>query len=247
MAARYSLGRLGGSWLRNRLLNDRGRYLLALLLLDLHLNEGGGRGVTLAQIRREAVRYDICSSGRATAFVAALRFGNFLTAAGEREGGEKRLLPTPALLNLHHERWRAFLQAIALLDAEAARRAAALPEDVFLSRCTGRLAQLYRTGARLMDAVPVLRTFVERDAGISMLITLFLAETRQETVTVAAAARTFSVSRTHAAYVLQAAEQQGLAVFHGPRLGYAATAELKTVMEHFYAAVFALICYAIEV
>ncbi len=247
LAAGLALARFNGSWLRNRLLNDRGRFLLALLLLDLHLNECGGRGVTSGRIRREALRYDICSGGRVTAFLAALRFGNFLVAACDVDEREKRLQPTQALLNLHHERWMSLLQAIAIMDADAVRRAEALPSDVFLSRCTGRLAELFRTGLRLLDLVPALHAFAERDAGIAMLLALYLAGSPLGTVTVADASRTFSVSRAHASHVLQTAQRNHLAVFHGPRLGYAGTAELKAVIERFYAVIFAVICYAIDV
>lgn len=247
LAATASLNRLNGSWLQNRLLNDRGRFLLALLLLDLHFNENAGQGVTVAQVRREATRYEICSSGRAVAFTAALRFANYLALSSSTDGREKRLLPTQALLDLHHVRWRQVMIAVALMDGEAARRAEALPDDVLLSRCTGRLALLLRSGVRIMDSVPVLRTFAERDAGIAILLTLFLAQARQEAVTVAAAARSFSVSRAHASYVMQAAEREHLAVFHGPRLGYTATDNLKRTVERFYCDVFAMVCFAIDV
>lgn len=247
VAATYALDRFNGSWLRNRLLNDRGRFLLALLVLDLHLNESGGRGITVAQIRREATRYEICSNGRAIAFAAALRFANYLALASDADSREKRLLPTKALLDLHHVRWRTVMTAVGLMDGEAARRAEALPDDVFLSRCTGGLSLLLRSGVRIMDSVPALRAFAERDAGIAILLALFLAQTRNETVTVTAAAQSFAVSRAHASYVLQAAERQHLAVFHGPRLGYAATEELKSTVERFYCDVFAMVCYAIDV
>lgn len=246
LAVTCSLDRLHGSWLRNRLLNDRGRFLLALLLLDLHLSSEGG-GVTAAEIRREATGHGICSNGRAIAFVAALRFANFLVAAPQIQGREKRLVPTRALLDLHHMRWRALMQAVAVMDDSAGSRAAAIPDDEFLRRCTCGLAQLFRTGVRLMDSVPVISGFAERDAGVAILLTMFLAQARGETVTVAAAARAFSVSRAHAADVLQAAERQNLTTFYGPRLGFSGTDDLKAAVERFYCDIFALVCHALEV
>ncbi len=247
VAITYSLNRLHGSWLRNRLLNDRGRFLLALLLLDLHLSQEAGLGITAAQIRREATRYGICSNGRAIAFIAALRFANFLAAAPQVQGREKRLIPTPTLMDLHHIRWRSLIQAVAMMDESVGRCADAMPNDAFLHRCTCGLARLFRAGVRLMDSVPVLSAFAERDAGVAILLTLFLAQARGETVTVAAAARSFSVSRAHAADVLQAAERQNLATFHGPRLGFGGTDQLKAAVERFYCDIFAMVCYALEV
>lgn len=247
LAITCSLDRLHGSWLRNRLLNDRGRFLLALLLLDLHLSQDDGKGITTAEIRREATRHAICSNGRAIAFVAALRFANFLAAAPQIQGREKRLLPTPALLDLHHMRWRALMQAVAVMDESAGRRAAAMPDDEFLRRCTCGLARLFRGGARLMDSVPVISAFAERDAGVAILLTLFLAQAQNATVTVTAAARPFSVSRAHAADILQAAERQNLATYHGPRLGFGGTDKLTAAVERLYCDIFAMVCHALEV
>lgn len=224
-----------GNWLRNRLLNDRGRFLAVLLILDLHFTESGGRGVTGARLRREVVDFDVCSAGRATAFLAALRFKHLLTACTQSGAKERRLMPSATLLQIHRERWNGMFSAIAHVDAPAADAARVLSDDILFGPCTHAMAECFRQGLRVFDAAPELRSLAERDAGLVMLVSLVA---NGGAVSVTQLAGQFSVSRAHVGNVLQLAETQGLACSEQRRRGYRAGPALWPVLMRFYAVVF---------
>lgn len=224
-----------GNWIRNRLLNDRGRFLAVLLILDLHFNENGGKGMTGARLRREVVDLDVCSPGRATAFLAALRFKHLLVAAPHSSGKERRLMPSPTLLQMHRERWNGMFSAIAHVDASAAAAARVLPDDVLFGPCTHVMAECFRQGVRVFDATPKLRSIAERDVGLVTLVSL-VANAGSASIT--QLARQFSVSRAHVSNVLQLAEAQDLVCAEPGRGGYRAGPALMPALMRFYAVVF---------
>lgn len=224
-----------GSWIRNRLLNDRGRLLAVLLILDLHFTESGGMGVTGARLRREVVELNVCSAGRATAFLAALRFKRLLADCPTSGPKERRLMPTAALLQMHRERWNGMFAAIAHIDAPAAEAARAVPDELLFGPCTHAMAECFRRGLRVFAAAPELQDLAERDAGLVMLVSLV---TRDGPVSVTQLARQFHVSRAHAANVLQRAETQGLACSEPGLNGYRASPALEPVLMRFYAVIF---------
>lgn len=224
-----------GSWIRNRLLNDRGRLLAVLLILDLHFTESGGQGVTVARLRREVGELDVCSAGRATAFLAALRFKRLLADVPMTGANERRLMPTAALLQMHRERWNGMFGAIAHIDAPAAEAARALPDELLFGPCTHAMAQCFRRGLRVLDATPELKDLAERDAGLVMLVSLIA---RDGPVSVSRLARQFHVSRTHAGNIMQRAEAQGLASSGAGLGGYRASPALMPVLMRFYAVIF---------
>lgn len=224
-----------GSWIRNRLLNDRGRLLAVLLILDLHFTESGGAGVTGARLRREVVELDVCSAGRATAFLAALRFKRLLADMPQSGPRERRLMPTAALLQMQRERWNGMFAAIAHIDAPAAEAARALPDELLFGPCTHAMADCFRRGLRVFAAAPELQDLAERDAGLVMLVSLI---TRDEPVSVSQLARQFHVSRAHVANVLQRAEALGFASSVPGLGGYRASPALMPVLMRFYAVIF---------
>ncbi len=224
-----------GNWLRNRLLNDRGRLLAVLLILDLHFNESGGRGVTGARLRREVVDLDVCSPGRATAFLAALRFKHLLMAAPHSPAKERRLMPSATLLQTHRERWNGMFSAIAHVDAPAAAAASVLPDEVLFGPCTHVMAECFRQGVRVFEATPELRTIAERDVGLVALVS-FVASGGP--MSISQLARQFSVSRAHIANVLQLAEAQNLVCGEPGRGGYRAGPALMPVLMRFYTVIF---------
>jgi hypothetical protein len=243
VAAANAVRLYDGNWLRNRLLNDRGRFLAVLLILDLHFTESGGRGVTGARLRREVVDLGVCSAGRATAFLAALRFKDLLTACPQRDAKERRLMPGAALLQMHRERWNGMFSAIAHLDAAAAVDARALPDDLLYGPCTHAMADCFRQGVRVFDAAPELRDVAERDAGLAMLVSLMATG---EALSITQLARRFSVSRAHVGNVLQRAETLGLASSEPGRSGYRAGPALQPALMRFYAIVFLIFLTALK-
>lgn len=225
-----------GQWARNRLLNDRGRFLMSLLILDLHFTESGGTGVTGARLRREVADYRVCSPGRATAFLDALRFAKFVCPGTQSGPREKRLVPTGPFLAAHRERWEGVFDAIAHLDADAAAQAKALSDHQLFGAATHTMAEYYRKGLRAYEVVPTLSPFVDQDAGFLILTTLFSLS--PEAVTVKRLAGHFSVSRAHVTEMLQRASEVGLARPAGPRGGFAPGERLESALAHFYAIVF---------
>ncbi|WP_250152413.1 hypothetical protein [Ancylobacter radicis] len=234
-AARSAIRNYDSSWIRNRLMNDRGRFLAALLILDLHFGESGGAGVTGARLRREVVELGVCSPGRATAFLAALRFAGFLALHPDSSLRERRLVPTPRFLQLHRERWDRMFEAIAHLAPAAAAQARDLPDQAVFGPGTHALADVFRRGVRVFDAAPELRFFAERDAGLVSLVTLIAAD---GTVSISQLARQFAVSRAHIAQLMREAERRGLAQPAAAGNGYQAGPALWPAIARFYALIF---------
>ncbi len=244
MAATGAARQFDGDWARNRLLNDRGRFLMALLILDLHFTESGGSGVTGARLRREVADYGVCSAGRATGFLQALRLAKYLIPNPHPGLREKRLAPTSPFMIAHRQRWDYVFDAIAYVDPEAAARAKALSDPQLFGPATHTMAECFRNGLRARDVVPTLSPFLDHDAGFLILTTLF--SLRHEPVTVARLAGHFSVSRAHVTEVLQRACEVGLARPASPRGGFAAGEGLEAVLAQFYALVFLIFLKALK-
>ena len=224
-----------GSWLRNRLLNDRGRYLASILILDIHFNQSGGAGVTTARVRRDLVACDICSAGRATAFIAGLRFGRFLEPVPARNLKEKHFGPTRLFLDAHLMRWHNLFSAIAEMDPDMAQRAREAPESGVFGPAISTMADLMRAGVRGFDLVPNLQHYADREVGFLLLLNLMALEEGATLSTVEAVQR-FSVSRTHISSLLRRATQEGLA--RREPAGFAAGPELAPALADFFAVAF---------
>jgi biotin operon repressor len=235
-----------GHWVLNRLVNDRGRFILGLMILDLHFVMGDGAGFTTAQLRDVAGAHGVCSPGRITAFVASLRLLGFLRPVAADDRRERRLVPTERFLAMHRERWRRSLEALALIRAEGETAAATLGRPAFMSAFAHTLVGAYLGGLRVLDVVPELRRAADRDAGLTVLFSLLIAEAAGQPVSIAALARRFAVSRAHVLTVLREAEQAGLAVPAGPRGGYRAGPALKPALRRFFALMFRMHLQGIE-
>jgi biotin operon repressor len=235
-----------GHWLLNRLVNDRGRFVLGLMILDLHFNEGGGVGFTAGRLREVAGANGVCSPGRITAFLAALRLVGFLHQVAADDRRLRRLAPTERLLDLHRDRLRSLFKALALIDAAGDEAVAALHSPAFIGAFTHDLSAAYRSGLRISGLVPEIRSTVERDAGLTMLFSLLIAEASERPVSIAALAERFSVSRAHVLTVLREAERAGLAIPAGPRGGYRAGPALAATLRRFFAIMFLMHLHGID-
>lgn len=236
-----------GNWVLRRLVNDRGRFILGLMLLDLHFTGGGGAGFTVAELRKEAAIHGVCSPGRTTAVVASLRLLGMLKAIPANDRRVQRLVPAEPLLALHRARWRSHFTALALLRPEAAAALDALERPEFLGRFVHVMIQEYRDGLRVLDAAPALRPASERDGGMVVLLALALAGAAGETASITALARRFSLSRAHVLTILREAEQSGLAEPVQPRGGYRARPGLTDALRRFFAGMFLIQLAALSV
>lgn len=214
----------GGNRILNRILNDRGRALIGLLILDLHHNGADTGGLTATRLKQVCVETGVCSPGRVTAMLGALRLFGFLSVVPGRDRRVRRLVPTKKLLATHADRWRHFIEAIALLDPSARRALDRLADPAFVAAQVGVMASMYWQGMRMIDYAPELRAAAARDAGLIILISV-AAEAQTAAgpcgapirLTISELARRFHVSRGHVLSVLRDAEREGLIRRGGPR------------------------------
>lgn len=227
-----------GNWIRNRLLNDRGRALMAMLMLDLHFTRNVGKGFTGAQLRREVAACDLCSPGRVIALVAAMRVSKLLAPIPGADQRELRLAPTQLLLDLHRMRWRNVFTAMSLMMPELAAAALAIPDSQLFGPGTHAIMDAYRKGLRVWDVTPELEPFADRDAGFVILARLHASD--HSDLPIQDIARQFTVSRSHVAGLLRQAEADGLVSPTGSRGRYAATPALSRVLTRFSIVIFGL-------
>jgi biotin operon repressor len=236
-----------GHWILNRLVNDRGRFILGLMILDLHFIDGGGEGFTAGRLREIAGASGVCSPGRITAFLAALRLVGFLRPIAADDRRLRRLAPTERFLDFHRDRLRKLFGALAAIDPAGDAAIAALHRPEFLAIFAHTLSVAFRRGFRVADFVPELRPTVERDAGLTMLFALLVEDAAGRAVSIASLAQRFSVSRAHVLTVMREAEHAGLAMPAGPRGGYRAGPALAATLDRLFAAMFLTHLHVIDV
>ncbi|MBS7544791.1 hypothetical protein [Ancylobacter oerskovii] len=237
-----------GSAVMNRLLNDRGRFLLSLLALALHLEPpGGGRdGLTAGRLKAEAAALGICSPGRAGAVLAAFRLLGLVEAVPMPDRRLKRLAATPRFVDMHRRRWRALLEPMAAFMPEGAAGLAGLDDPAFLPLYVEALLSPFRAGWRLLDEVPVLAPFADRDAGIVIALSLMGTAEDGTPPPIAHLARQFGVSRSHVLGMLRAGEEAGLLHRPDPRGGAVAAPALEEALRDFIACAFLMQAQAVR-
>lgn len=232
--------------LLNVIVNDRGRFMISSLALYLHFRSQRDAATTLTagRLRTLSVQLGLCSSGRAAAMIALMRWGGYLapiaTAAGERS---QRLMVTGRLIAHLIERWRMQLTIMVPLFPEAQVALDRLEDPDFVAAFGLAQSQQFVSGFRFVDHTPELAVFFDRNAGLMVLLTLaamgsgddrLMPEAAQ--VSISALARRFGVSRPHVIALLRDAEAQGLLRRSGEevRIGDA----LDRALEHFFALLF---------
>jgi hypothetical protein len=232
-----------GQWVLNRLVNDRGRFIPGLMILDLHFT-AGGTGFTTAQLRKEAAASGVCSPGRINALLASLRLLGFLKPVEADDGRMRRLAPTERFLALHRDRWGRLFEVLALIHPDGESGRLALSNDEFLGAFAHVLVASYRSGARVIDFVPELRRTAERDAGLTMLFALMTGAAAGQPVSISSLARRFLVSRAHVLTVLREAEEAGLAA--AVSNGYGPGPALPDALRRFFAIMYLLQLHGIR-
>jgi hypothetical protein len=231
-------------WQRNRLLNtlvnDRGRLLISMFAIYLHVLSRPGdphSGLTVSRMTVLCSEQKFCSPGRAKAMLMLMRlFGHLAPASNAADRRLRRLVPTDRLLALHRERNRRLFRAIAMVLPECAEAFAAQSHPDFTTLFVCRYCEQLLAGFRLIDVAPDMRLFLDHNAGLMILCSMILAgeaddaypPARPVPVSASALSRRFGVSRAHVRRLLQAAENDGLLERHGadrvrllPRLAHA--------------------------
>lgn len=238
------VGHYRGNWVLNRVLNDRARVLMGLLILDLHYNWQREGGLTATLLKQQCVEHGVCSPGRVTAMLGLLRAFGFLAEAPVRDRRVRRLVPTEKMLVVHRARWLHFFEALALMSAEGRAALLRLQQPDFMAAHIAVAARLFRGGMRMIDYAPELRPVVGRDVGVVLLLSLVSSARAADPapgeplpVTISELAMRFSVSRGHVLTILRDAAQTGLIIRSGARAeGIAVTPALIDAAERFVAA-----------
>jgi hypothetical protein len=211
-----------GNRILNSLVNDRGRLMISLFAVHLHLLSRPNdphSGLTVSRMTALCSEQKFCSPGRAKAMLMLLRaFGHLVPAPNEADRRLRRLVPTERLMALHRERYRRLFEAIAMVLPECAEAFSAQTHPDFTARFVCRYCEHFLAGFRFMDVVPEMRLFVERNAGIMVLCSMLLSGETDDvypptlpiSVSSSALSRRFGVSRAHVRRLLQDAVNEGL-------------------------------------
>jgi hypothetical protein len=211
-----------GNRLLNTLVSDRGRFVIGYLAVYLHHfggNDGQDPGLTVSRMRALCVEQKLCSGNRAEAVLALMRLVGYLAAAPASADRRVRLLvPTDRLISSLHERWANQFEAMRRVLPEGDRALAALHRPEFTPAFVRQLSLHFLAGFRLMHQAPDLELFMERDAGIVVLLDLALAGPPAGffppedpiPVSISAMASRFGVSRSHVRKLLRDAGDAGL-------------------------------------
>lgn len=226
-----------GNWLLNRVANDRGRVVAAMMMIDLHF-AGGERGFTVSQLREEARRHGVCSPNRMTALAALLRVGGFLAPVPGGDSRQRKLAPSPAMFDLHRARLHGLISANAMIQPDLAPAIPALEDDDAIATIVAVYLRYWRSGDRAIGDDPLLNALIERDAALTVLFLMMLGATRGEAYRVSDLARQFAISRTHALVIMREATQHGCLRQTGPGGPYQGTPKLLHVMRPFFARIF---------
>ncbi len=206
-----------GNRVLNQVMNDRGRAIFGMLAIYLHFSSDDGQpSLSAARMKALCTETGLCSAGRATAMLLLMRYAGYLVPGPH--GSDRRmrpLVPTELMLNSQRERLACHFRAMSLLMPEGKSGLANLYREDFLSALARRFGASFRAGFRFLDSSPALYPLAERNAGMMILFSLFLASEPQApipqpfTLSVSALSRRFSISRPHVLNVLRDAERLG--------------------------------------
>ncbi|MBS7554632.1 MarR family transcriptional regulator [Ancylobacter dichloromethanicus] len=229
-----------GNLLLTRLLNDRGRFVLALLILDLHFDQPDAPGLTTGRLKAEAVALDVCSPGRVGAILAAFRVFGLIAPAPDADGRRRRLVVTERLMSIHRERWRTMLNTLALVVPEDGERGLRhLDNPDFLAAFVRALLKPLRAGWRPAFDIPAIGQFADRDGGLLIALALFGTGLNGQPLSISQLARSFRISRSHVVGIVQDAAEAGLVRRVGEQgtrgPGVLPQPALTEAMEHFVA------------
>lgn len=261
-AARMMMGDLIGIYQGNRALNqvmnDRGRVIFGVLALYLHYSRRPGdpaSGLTAARIRALCAETGLCSPGRATAMLLLMRYAGYLAPAESEADRRMRLLvPTERMVDSQRQRIACQFRAMALLMPEGAEGLTHLHREDFAAAMARRFGEGFCAGFRVLDSSPALYPLAERNAGIMILFSLFLATNPDGpapsagpvSVSISALSRRFGVSRPHVLKLLRDAEAVNFIKRQGDSEQIVVLPSLAEAMQDFVATLFLFIGHCVR-
>jgi hypothetical protein len=209
-----------GNRLLNLMVNDSGRFWASMLTLHMHrvsCDDDPRPGLTVNRMKRLCAEQKICSRGRAEALIVLMRLFGYLAPAPDTDDRWRRwLVPTDLMLNLHRDRVRGTLGAMAIVMPEAARALSYVERPDYVIAHVSSICDQLLSGFRHALHVPDSETFTDRNAGIVILMSIVLAgdpadtfpPTRPISISQSAIARQFGVSRIHVRRLLSYAVEE---------------------------------------
>lgn len=210
-----------GNRVFNAMLNDRARVQMGFFSLYLYWSRKGDApsGLTIGRLKEICVEGNFCSPGRVEGMVALMRvFGYARLESDPRDQRVKLIIPTDKLIQTHLRRWRRQFAAMTLAIPEAAHWVEAMDGGgEFAPAFLRHLCERYIAGFRVLDAVPEVAPFIDRNSGWLILLNLLvrsgahgrMTEPSVITVNLSRMSRRFGVSRSHARKLLGDAEEAG--------------------------------------
>lgn len=209
-----------GNRILNQVMNDRGRVVFGMLAFYLHFTRDPAdpaSGLTAARMKALCAETGLCSTGRGTAMLLLMRYAGYLAPAVGNGERVQRLVPTERMFESQKQRLSSNLRAMSLVLPEGSDGLALLQRHDFIGAMARQFGDSFRAGFRILDSSPALYPLVERNAGLVILFSLFLASdasgnmtaARPAAISIAALARRFGVSRPHVLKLLRDAETLG--------------------------------------
>lgn len=242
----------------NRVINDRGRAMGSLIALYLHFSsvpENGGVGLTVGRFQAFCAGHGLCSPGRARALLLLLRYAGYLAPEPcPSDRRRRRLAPTERLIEEHRQRWKRQFEAMALITPAGRTALEAQGRPEFTAAFVRHLGASYLAGFRVLDHAPDLARLVERNAGLLVVSSLFLAATdgplgpdgASVPVSMSTLSARFGIARAHARDLLADAADAGLVERTGRSETVVVLPRLVQAVSRFFATVFALLAHCAQ-
>ncbi|MGI9168777.1 MAG: hypothetical protein ACR2FH_01185, partial [Caulobacteraceae bacterium] len=175
-------------------------------------------GLTLPRLKALCVAFGFSSAGRARAVLIYLHYLGYVELfPARRRGSPARYLPTGRFVNAWRRHLRAALKAAAVVEPAVKRVLDRLDEPEIFNAVVRIQSEGLLEETRAADPdMAIQRVFLHRHAGIQLVWLILPAPEaafpprRPVPISLAGAARRFSVSRVHLRRLLEAARDAGL-------------------------------------
>jgi hypothetical protein len=240
-----------GNRFLNVLLSDRGRVLIGMFVFYLHYWSADGvspPGLTVTRMQALCAETGVASGGRVRVLLSLMRAASFLETVAGDDRRRQLLQPSARLMSMQRERWDLQIRNTSLVFPDVARAQEALHRDDFVAALVRQFLDPFRSGFRVLEPVPELTLFADRNAGLVIMFDLLASGAGGDTfpptqpfpLSISATARKFQVSRAHIQKLLRDAAEERFIERTGddqvrllPRLSDAAQTFFATIFAYF--------------
>jgi len=208
-----------GNRFLNVLLNDRGRVLIGMFALYLHYWSVDGEsppGLTVTRMQALCAETGVASGGRVRVLLSLMRAASFLETVADDDRRRQLLQPGARLMSMQRERWDLQTRTTAMVFPDVARAHQVLDRDDFVAALVRQFIDPFRAGFRVLEPIPELILFSDRNAGLVIMFDLLASGTAGDRfpptqpfpISISAIARKFNVSRAHIQKLLRDAAEE---------------------------------------